>query len=166
MYHAALREASTRAPVRAPIPRMKYRAADAHWVSPAPEAAFATDIAIGPHHITADEPAAPEGAGGHDTGPSPHDLVLAGLGACTAITLRVYAQRKGWPLTDVHVHLTQEGSGGEHAIARTIELEGPLDDEQRARLLEIANKCPVHRMLTGKITVATDLVKAPKAATP
>jgi putative redox protein len=135
---------------------MLYRAADVRSL----EALFATEIRIGPHYILADEPAE---NGGDDTGPKPHDFLLAALGACTSMTLRMYAQRKGWPLTGVHVHLTQEAIEGEHRFHRTIELEGALDDEQRARLLEIANKCPVHRTLTGKITVQS---KLGKAATP
>src|SRR5262245_28362617 len=110
---------------------------------------FQQSIEIGPHHLVADEPATD---GGEDGGPAPHDFLLAALGACTSMTVKLYADRKGWPLERVHVELEQakDGAGAGHVIRRVILLEGPLDDEQRARLLEIAGKCPVHRTLTGE----------------
>jgi putative redox protein len=153
VYHAAVREASTRAPDRATLPCMDSRPADVRSL----DAPFAADIELGPHHLLADEPV---DLGGGDAGPAPHDLLLAALGACTSMTVRMYARRKGWPLTNVHVHLRQEATDAEHRFFLVIELDGPLDDAQRARLLEIANKCPVHRTLTGKITIASDLAKA------
>jgi putative redox protein len=113
-------------------------------------------IEIGPHRLIADEPT---DVGGDDAGPSPHDFLLAALGSCTSMTLKIYADRKGWPLERVSVHLTQEKEGDAHVMHRTIELGGPLDDEQRARLLEIANKCPVHKTLTGTIRIVSDLGK-------
>jgi putative redox protein len=149
-----VREASTRAHDRATLRRMTYRAAEAVWL----EAPFQTEIRIGAHRLIADEP--PEN-GGADAGPTPHDLLLAALGACTSMTLRMYAHRKGWPLTGVQVHLTQDAADGTHRFFRRIALEGTLDETQRARLLEIANKCPVHRTLTGKITITTELVSVP-----
>ena len=111
------------------------------------------DIELGPHHLAADEPP-PEG---EDTGPAPHDFLLAALGACTSMTLKMYAGRKGWPLERVEVTLSQAKVDGVHQIQRHVRLEGPLDAEQGARLLEIANKCPVHKTLTGQIKIATDL---------
>lgn len=111
------------------------------------------------HALTADEPAS---AGGADLGPGPFDLVLAGLGACTSMTVRMYADRKEWPLERVEVGLshrreTVDGVGVTR-IDREVRLIGDLDDEQRGRLLEIANRCPVHRALTGTIEIETRAV--------
>lgn len=104
------------------------------------------------HHVRVDEEVE---KGGENTGAAPHELLLAALGACTSITLKVYAQRKGWPLTDVQVRLN--GATGETGlvITREITMEGDLDAEQRQRLIEIADKCPVHRSLKGDITINT-----------
>jgi uncharacterized OsmC-like protein/alpha-beta hydrolase superfamily lysophospholipase len=130
------------------------------------EGKFQQSIAIGPHRMIADEPVA---VGGRDSGAGPYDLLLAGLGACTAMTVRLYADRKKVPLERVSVALAH---GKVHAedcancetkegmidrIDRAITLEGPLDDEQRAKLREIANKCPVHRTLESEIEIRTVL---------
>ena len=105
------------------------------------------------HLLFADEPAALEG---QNTGPTPTDLVLMALGACTAITCRMYAARKGWVIDRFNVRLSY--SAPDHmAISRTIELDGPLDAEQRERIFQIAEKCPVHKMLTGTVAVTTAL---------
>ena len=130
-------------------------------------AGFAQEIHAGRHRIVADEPAS---AGGTDTGPSPYDLLLAALGACTSMTVAMYARRKAWPLEEVTVHLrhskihaadcaeceTKEGMLDR--IERDIHFTGPLTDEQRAKLLEIANKCPVHRTLTSEIDIVSRAV--------
>jgi len=122
---------------------------------------YASEITAGKHHIRADEP---ERVGGHDSGPTPYDLLLASLGTCTTMTLRMYADRKKWPLEGVHVllrHASDHGGDAAHLdrkdyhIMRTIELQGPLDDSQRARLMQIADRCPVHRTLQGEIFVET-----------
>jgi putative redox protein len=118
-----------------------------------------TDVALGEHALIADEPS---DVGGGNAGASPHDFLLAALGACTAITVRMYAERKGWPLEDIQVHLEQEprpndGEHGEHHIRRVIHLHGPLDAEQRGRLLDIANKCPVHKTLSHPIRITSSL---------
>jgi putative redox protein len=118
---------------------------------------FACDIEAGSHRLTADEPVA---AGGTDTGTTPFAMLLSALGSCTAITLRMYAARKGWPLEGVTVHLTHEkaapgAEGPADRIHRTLTLAGSLDDEQRARLVDIANKCPVHKALAGGVAITT-----------
>lgn len=106
-------------------------------------------VNVGQHNLIADEPA---DMGGDDAGPAPFDYVMAGLGACTSITLRMYAERKDWPLKKVSVTLShrkiEEHSNKLDCIERRITLEGDLSAEQRQRLLEIANKCPVHRALS------------------
>ena len=129
-------------------------------------AGFAQEIAIGRHRLAGDESTS---AGGTDTGPSPYDFLLAALGSCTSMTVAMYARRKRWPLEAVTVRLrhskidaadcdecdTKEGTL-DH-IDRDIELVGALGTEQRARLLDIANKCPVHRTLTSEIHIQTRL---------
>jgi putative redox protein len=119
------------------------------------EGTFRQTVTIGPHTLTADEPIDKEGS---DQGPEPHEFLLAGLGACTSMTLKLYADRKGWPLErcEVEVSLTQEG--GVSRFERKITLHGALDEDQRKRLLDIANKCPVHKTLTGKIEIASSVV--------
>ncbi|MEQ8330759.1 MAG: alpha/beta fold hydrolase [Longimicrobiales bacterium] len=129
---------------------------------------FRTDIQVRRHHLVADEP---ESVGGEDAGPTPYDLLVAGLGACTSMTLQMYARRKEWPLDEVRVRLrhrrlhgkdTDDPDGeGDHRLDvmdRTVELTGPLDPEQRARLLEIADRCPVHRTLEAGVQVRTTLL--------
>jgi len=128
---------------------------------------FLQDISSGPHHhLVADEP---ERHGGTDRGPSPYGLVSAGLAACTSMTIRMYARRKGWPLEHVSVDVTHakahaednagagEGTGGKiDRFARVVRLEGDLDDARRARLMEIADRCPVHRTLEARAEVHTE----------
>ena len=116
---------------------------------------YATQLVVGQHHAVADEPI---DLGGGDTGPAPDEIVLSALGACTAITLRMYAERKQWPLEGVDVDVAFAERGKEkNVLSRTVHLRGPLDDEQRQRLLQIANACPVHRILTGTVEVPTAL---------
>jgi len=123
------------------------------------ETRYAVSIHTGDHALVADEPA---DAGGADAGPSPFGLLLSGLGACTAITLRMYAERKSWPLQAVRVHLAfrWEGEGAARTphIERSLKLEGALDAEQRARCAEIAEKTPVTRALKSGITIRTTLL--------
>jgi putative redox protein len=96
--------------------------------------------------------------GGTDDGPSPHELVEAALAACTIITIQMYANRKEWPLegTDVEVKITSEDKSGT-VFQRDISFRGQLNGEQRTRLFEIANKCPIHRLLIGKVEVISTL---------
>ena len=114
--------------------------------------AFAQDIAVAEHRIRADEEVE---KGGADSGAAPHELLLAALGSCTAMTLKVYAERKGWPLRDVHVTLNGATVDGKFVISRQLTIDGDLDAEQRQRLTEIADKCPVHKTLTGEIAIET-----------
>jgi putative redox protein len=125
---------------------------------------FQQTVTVGPHRLTADEPAA---AGGADTGPGPYDFLLAALGTCTAMTLRLYADRKALPLDRVTVTLKHSKIHAEDCadcetkvgmidqLERVIAMEGALDDGQRAKLMEIADKCPVHRTLTSEIRIVT-----------
>ena len=113
---------------------------------------FAQDITIATHTIRADEET---DKGGDGTGATPHELLLAALGACTAMTLKVYAERKGWPLRDVQVTLNGSSADGRFAITRQLSIVGELDGDQRQRLIEIADKCPVHKTLMGDITITT-----------
>ena len=109
-----------------------------------------------------DEPAA---AGGLGSGPSPYDLLASALGACTVMTLRLYAERKAWPLRNVTVRVLHRRGDPEsrERFAREIVLEGDLDEEQRRRLLEIANRCPVHQSLERGVDLVTVLAETPVA---
>lgn len=116
---------------------------------------FGQDIAIRQFHLVSDEPVE---EGGEDAGPKPCELLLASLGSCKAITLKMYAQRKGWPLESVDVALRDEKVDNEHRIHATLTLTGDLDDEQRKRLLTISDRCPIQRLLTGEVQVQTRLI--------
>jgi len=125
---------------------------------------FGQEIQIGSHRLTADEPVS---FGGTETGPSPYDLLLAALGSCTSMTIGLYARRRNWPLQEVVVSLwhskihaadcaeceTREGKIDR--IEREIQLIGSLTSEQLSKLMEIADKCPVHRTLTSEINIRT-----------
>ena len=130
---------------------------------------FQQTIDAGGHILTADEPAALGGNGG---GPAPYEFLMAALGACTSMTLRMYADRKNWPLEGVEVFLshekTKDAQGNEGAADKfsreIVLLGGGLTDEQRARLIEIANKCPVHKTLQNAALIETRERKNPAPA--
>lgn len=110
-------------------------------------------IRIGKHELIAD---APEAFGGDDSGPEPHDLLAASLAACTALTVTMYAKRKGMRLDDVRVTIDHGQQDGAYELRRHIEFVGQLSADERARLLDIANKCPVHKTLSGTIHIHTE----------
>jgi len=131
-----------------------------------PATGFRTEVEVGGHRLVVDEPTA---VGGSDKGPTPYEMLLAGLGSCTAMTLRIYADRKKWPLERARISLRHRKVHAQDCIDcdqkatrmdvvdRIITLEGALTAEQRAKLLEIANRCPVHQTLQTKIQVNTTL---------
>ena len=130
-------------------------------------AGFEQEISAGQHRLKSDEP---ESAGGTDKGPTPYDLLLAALGSCTSMTLGMYARHKGWPLEEVIVSLRHSKVHASDCadcenkdamldrIERDIHMTGPLTPEQKSRLIEIADKCPVHRTLTSTIQIKTRAV--------
>jgi putative redox protein len=131
---------------------------------------FAQRIEAGGHVLAADEPVS---AGGTDTGPDPYALLLAAVGACTSMTIRLYARRKAWPLERVAVRLRHERvyakdcedcverkDGHVDRILRELDLSGPLTQEQKARLVEIAERCPLHKTVTGGMRIETVVTPA------
>ena len=120
---------------------------------------YQQEVIAGEHRLPADEPVS---VGGADAGPAPLEFVMAGLGACTSMTVRMYAERKGIPLTRISVSLSHDrvkvASIPRDRIVRKITLEGDLTVEQRARLLEIANNCPVHKALEQPLVIESALV--------
>ncbi len=131
-----------------------------------PATGFRTDVEVGGHHLVVDEPTA---VGGADDGPTPYEMLLAGLGACTAMTLRIYADRRKWPLERARISLRHRKVHAQDCVDcetkpakmdvvdRIITLDGALTEEQRAKLLEIAERCPVQQTLGSKIQVNTTI---------
>jgi len=131
------------------------------------QAGLTQRIDIRDHHLTSDEP---QDAGGDDNGPDPYELLLSALGACTAITVRMYAQRKGWPLESVEVALQHERIHAEDCaecdtpegfldkITKLITLRGPLDTEQRQRLMDVSERCPVQKTLQNEVHIESRFI--------
>lgn len=121
-----------------------------------------TTLTNGRHAWLSDVPRA---LGSDDLAPDPHDLLDSALAACTALTLELYVRRKGWPVTSIRVAIEHDETRGDdgrvrYALRRRVTLAGAIDDAQRARLLEIADKCPIHRVLTGELRIETALAAA------
>jgi putative redox protein len=110
-------------------------------------------IEIGPHRLLTD--VSPE-FGGEGSGPEPHDLLAAALAACTTLTVNLYAKRKGWPLDEVQVTVRHGQEGAAYALHRSIRYVGALSAEDKQRLTDVANKCPVHKTLSGQIQITTE----------
>ena len=123
-------------------------------------------VLLTPRHVVLADVASE--SGGKDSGPNPHDLILMALGACTAMTVRLYAARKAWQIDRIAVRLSYgvavalaESDGrDDRRIDRVIEIDGPLDEKQRERLLDVAGKCPVHKMLTAGVSISSSLAPA------
>lgn len=119
---------------------------------------FKTEIISNGHLVIADEPT---NGGGTSQGSSPSEFLLVALASCTAITLRMYADRKKWALDKIEVEVNLEKGANTTLFTREVLLEGALDNEQRERLLQIANACPVHKILSNPIQISTKLIDAP-----
>ena len=117
--------------------------------------AYEQSITVGAHHLMSDVDGS---KGGSDTGPSPHEYLAAALASCTGMTLKMYASRKSWGLENAIVTVNISRTDEVERFTRTISLVGNLDAEQTARLMEIADKCPVHKALIGTIAIDTQLV--------
>ncbi|MDX1762200.1 MAG: bifunctional alpha/beta hydrolase/OsmC family protein [Christiangramia sp.] len=148
------------------IPEEKELETDHQVVANLGEEGFTTQMRAGKHYFTADEP---KSFGGEDFGPSPYELLSAGLAACTSMTIQMYARRKKWPLKNVETHVDHKKTHAEDCencerntakidiFERVIVLKGNLDEQQQEKLLEIADKCPVHRSLSNKVNITTKL---------
>jgi uncharacterized OsmC-like protein/alpha/beta superfamily hydrolase len=166
LYAASILAAWSRKYLDIPRPEVSEEVPDNRVIVRTGKVGYHTEILARGHHLVADEPIA---LGGANTGPNPYDYLLAALGACTSITLRMYADRKALPLDGIAVRLKHEKIHAEDCqdcetktgrldrMEREIELIGPLDNEQRTRLLEIADMCPVHRTLQSKIIIKSKL---------
>jgi putative redox protein len=116
---------------------------------------YRTELIASGKILVADEP---EDRGGTDTGPAPGEFLMMALASCTAITVRMYADRKQWEVDNIRVEVSSEKQEGKTVFKRDLYLEGHLNDEQRQRLLQIANACPVHKTLTHPIEIDTQLM--------
>jgi uncharacterized OsmC-like protein/alpha/beta superfamily hydrolase len=166
LYAASVLAAWSRKYLTIPRPEISEEIPDNRVIVRTGRVGYHTEILAKGHHLFADEPIA---LGGANTGPNPYDFLLAALGACTSITLRMYADRKAWPLDGIVVRLNHEKIHAENCegcetkmgkldrIEKEIELLGALDGEQRRRLFEIADMCPVHRTLQSKIIIQSKL---------
>lgn len=121
---------------------------------------YTTQVTIANHHLIADEPTE---VNGQDLGPTPTSYFLTSLGTCKAITIRMYANLKNWPLEEVELHLSMEqikdNTPQQTIIHVDIKLIGDLDDQQRERILKVAEKCPIHKILSNPITIETNIIQ-------
>lgn len=123
-------------------------------VSERPGGIYTNDVKTSRHHLYTDEPVS---LGGSDLGPTPFEYLAAALGGCTTITLRMYANRKGWPVEHLSVDVTTQKEDGKNVFKRALTITGDLDEAQKERLLQIADKCPVHKALAHEADILTVL---------
>ena len=117
------------------------------------EGRYANHVTMGSHSLISDEP---ERLGGDNLGPNPFDLLGAALAACTSMTIRMYAERKGWDVQNLTVSVDHQRDRGHDTFTRIISFDGPLGEEERERLIDVSHRCPVHRVMEGSATILTE----------
>ena len=117
------------------------------------ESRYANRVTMGSHSLISDEP---ERLGGENLGPNPFDLLGAALAACTSMTIRMYAERKGWDVQNLTVSVDHQRDRGHDTFTRIISFDGPLGEEERERLIDVSHRCPVHRVMEGSATILTE----------
>jgi len=115
---------------------------------------------MGSHSLISDEP---ERLGGDNLGPNPFDLLGAALAACTSMTIRMYAERKGWDVQNLTVSVDHQRDRGHDTFTRIISFDGPLGEEERERLIDVSHRCPIHRVMEGSATILTETEMPPNS---